>query len=85
LSVARRLVATVQHRPDPTRSGHPTASNRPCSPNREDGLGLSSALGEGRLGFCEHNQRTVGDSRHETRVSRPSKVPQVPNSSRRFL
>jgi len=65
--LARRLVASLQDRPDAANSGDPATSERACPPNIHHALGLGSLLGQRRFD-CDG---TI-NAKSETAVMKPA-------------
>ena len=84
-ALGRRLVAPLQHR---CRPSCPVIRQHPKEPVRQlvaDAMGTDSIMGTRSVCCRQDDQRTLGDSSHEARVSRPTEISQVPDPCRWLL
>jgi SOS response associated peptidase (SRAP) len=78
--VGCRLEPVLQHCADAANPGDLPASQGTDSADFIYVLGPNSALGKRPFDCGGHDQREIGDSRHESRFSRSAKIPKVPDS-----
>lgn len=84
-SLGRGLESPVQYRPDPARPGDSAAPKRTRPTPIPDAMGAHSPLGKRPIHRDGHDQREIGNSRHEACLSGSSEIPQVLDSRRWIL